>query len=395
MHGAAGQSREVSRPPTDATLDTGLAAAARLVVETFAAAPCAVVAAARRRANGTWVRGCAVAGRLERRSDASDATTTTPFDLASVTKPFTALAALRLARAGLLDLEAPLSHALPALRGSAAGERPLALILRHRAGLEAHRPLFAPLTRGEAVDRAAALLEAAGAMPADLGVLPGHGAPALYSDLGYLLAGAALARVAGRPLDELLRDEVALPAGSGARSARLHRLADSTFDDRVAPTEVVQFRGGTVRGAVHDENAWAIAGDGSCGHAGLFGTADDVLALGELLMVTLAGERGDWLDAEALGAALAPWPGGSHVLGFDTRSGPAPSAGTRFGPRTFGHLGFTGTSLWVDPDASLVGVLLTNRVHPTRDHVAIRAARPVVYDAIAACAEEAMGLPTR
>jgi CubicO group peptidase (beta-lactamase class C family) len=145
-----------------------------------------------------------------------------------------------------------------------------------------------------------------------------------------------------------------------------------------------------VRGAVHDENAWALAADGTCGHAGLFGTADDVLALGERLVETLAGRHPTWLGGDVLRAAIAPWPGGSHVLGFDTRSGPAPSAGARFGEGTFGHLGFTGTSLWIDPDARLVGVLLSNRVHPTREHVAIRAARPVVYDAIAEAAAAAV-----
>jgi CubicO group peptidase (beta-lactamase class C family) len=155
------------------------------------------------------------------------------------------------------------------------------------------------------------------------------------------------------------------------------------FADEVAPTEDVAYRGGTVRGLVHDDNAFAFAGDASCGHAGAFGTADDVLALGEALLDTLGGRRDGWLDAGLLAALLAPWPGGSHVFGFDTRGGPAPSSGARFGPRTFGHLGFTGTSIWIDPDQELVGVLLTNRVHPSRDHVAIRAARPVVYDAIA------------
>ena len=161
---------------------------------------------------------------------------------------------------------------------------------------------------------------------------------------------------------------------SAAASARGWRARDPAFDAGVAPTEVVPFRGGVVRGAVHDENAWAIAGDAACGHAGLFGAADDVLALGVALVEILAGERATFLEATALRAAIAPWPGGSHVLGFDTRSGETPSSGRRFGPHTFGHLGFTGTSLWIDPDAQLVGVLLTNRVHPTRDHVAIRAA---------------------
>lgn len=368
---------------------------ARQVVEALGASPCAVVSAAVRGPDGGWIRGQGAAGRLWPQTSGAGAPAVavdTPFDLASVTKPFTALAALRLARAGVVSLDAPIQRWLPRLAGTPGGARPLALLLRHRAGLDAHRPLFAPLTRGEPVDPAGALLEAANAARSGLaGDLPPEGAPAVYSDLGYLLAGAALSAAAGRPLDDLLAEEVAAPLGSAAASARMWRARDPAFDAVVAPTEIVPFRGGVVRGAVHDENAWALAGDAACGHAGLFGAADDVLALGVALVEILAGERASFLDAAALREAVAPWPGGSHVLGFDTRSGDTPSSGRRFGPRTFGHLGFTGTSLWIDPDARLVGVLLTNRVHPTRDHVAIRAARPVVYDAIAEHAAAAIG----
>jgi CubicO group peptidase (beta-lactamase class C family) len=155
------------------------------------------------------------------------------------------------------------------------------------------------------------------------------------------------------------------------------------FDERVAPTEVVAWRGGVVRGAVHDENAWALAGDATAGHAGLFGEARDVVALGVALLDVLADRRPAFLKPDDLGPLLRARPGGSLLAGFDRKSGPTPSAGTRFGPRTFGHLGFTGTSVWIDPDAELCGVLLTNRVHPTREHVAIRTARPAVYDALA------------
>ena len=116
----------------------------------------------------------------------------------------------------------------------------------------------------------------------------------------------------------------------------------------------------------------------------------DVLALGMLLLEARAGAAPSWLPEATMQAALAPWPQGSHVLGFDTKSGAAPSAGARFGSRTFGHLGFTGTSLWIDPDAGFVGVLLTNRVHPSREHVAIRSARPLVYDAIADALDAAL-----
>lgn len=372
------------RVPPDA-LSARLASAARLVTDELGAAPAAVVALA---APGRVVGpACAAAGSLFGTGAPPPCEEDTPFDLASVTKPFTALAAARLVRAGLVAWETPLGALVDEARGTPSASATLELLLSHRAGLDGHRPLFRPLTEGRAVDRAAALREAADARrPGCEGEPPAEGFPALYSDLGYLLAGEALSRAAGEPLDALVTREVCAPLGLGVGSARALRArpggAAGGFDERVAPTEVVAFRGGVVRGAVHDENAWAMSGDAASGHAGLFGIAADVARLGVALLEALGGARAAWLTAAEVGHLVARRPGGSHVLGFDRRSGDAPSSGARFGPETFGHLGFTGTSLWVDPEAAIVGVLLTNRVHPTREHVAIRAARPRVYDAL-------------
>jgi CubicO group peptidase (beta-lactamase class C family) len=143
----------------------------------------------------------------------------------------------------------------------------------------------------------------------------------------------------------------------------------------VAPTEHVAWRGGEIRGHVHDENAWAISGDGASGHAGLFGT------IRALLEVGVIAER----EAREHAWLVEPRDGGSLRAGFDGKSAPpeTSSAGTVLGARTFGHLGFTGTSVWIDPDARIVVALLTNRVCPTRDNIAIRAARPRVHDELA------------
>jgi CubicO group peptidase (beta-lactamase class C family) len=268
---------------------------------------------------------------------------------------------------------------------------PLDLLAAHRAGLDGHRPLYAPLLEGIRPDLAASLAIAAGARRDGCdGDSPPEGFPPVYSDLGYLLLGAAIARRGGADLDEVVAREVTRPLGLWAdgvpaiASARMLRRRDPSFDDRVAPTERAPFRGGVVRGAVHDENAWALVGDALAGHAGLFGDALAVARLGVAVLEALAGERPGWLSPADLGPMLRPRPGGSLLAGFDSKSGPAPTSGSRFGPRTFGHLGFTGTSLWIDPDAELVGVLLTNRVHPTRDTPeGIRRARPAAYDAIA------------
>lgn len=354
-----------------------LSAIAALAVETHRATPCAVVAAASRAR-----RGIGAAGRLTFADDAPAADAGTLFDLASLTKPVTALALARLQRRGLLERAEPLAEVLPLLAGTRSARVPLDLLAAHRSGLDGHRPIYAPLVEGRAVDPAEAQLTAAGARrPECLGEPPAEGFPPVYSDLGYLLLGASIAARGGADLDAVLAREVIDPLGLHLGSARRLRAADPGFDARVAPTEQVPWRGLT-RGAVHDENAWAIGGDACCGHAGLFGDARSILDLGLALLDVLKGRRDAWLSAAELAPALRDRPGGSLLAGFDRRSGAAPSSGSRFGARTFGHLGFTGTAVWIDPDAELVGVLLTNRVHPTREGEAIKRARPAVYDAL-------------
>jgi CubicO group peptidase (beta-lactamase class C family) len=145
-----------------------------------------------------------------------------------------------------------------------------------------------------------------------------------------------------------------------------------------------------VHGAVHDENAWALAGHGLAGQAGLFGTAEAVARLGCAVVDAAAG-RSSWLDARAIEPLVASRPGGSLRAGFDGKSGPASAAGRLASPETYGHLGFTGTSLWCDPVSERVTVLLSNRVCPSRDNVKIRALRPRVHDALFAWEPEGGG----
>ncbi len=262
------------------------------------------------------------------------------FDLASVTKSFFAVACARAASCG---------------RDKTIRGVPLELMLAHRAGFPAHLPLFAPLVDGARVEIDAAIESA---WASRTGPLP---SPPLYSDVGYLLAGFD---VAGDRVDDFIRANVANSEVGSARQMDMRRAV---------PTEHVAWRGGEVRGYVHDENAWALGGDGACGHAGLFGTIGGVLAFGAFVVVHL-GDL-EWL--------VRTREGGTLRAGFDGKSAEGSSAGTVLGPRSFGHLGFTGTSLWIDPDARIVVALLTNRVCPTRDNVKIREARPRVHDALA------------
>lgn len=363
--------------------EVDLSRAAEIVVRDFCAAPCAVVAAARR-VGDRFIQGVGVAGRLWADDDAPAARIDTPFDLASVTKPITSLTLARLVRQGVMYRDERLADVLPTLASTASARVTMDLLAAHRAGLDAHGSLYAPLVQGAtSIDRDEALVAAANMRHTPCpDELPSDGFVPVYSDLGYLLLGASLEVRSQRGLDALMAREVMDPLGLGIDSARRMRERDPAFDANVAPTEIVPFRGGIVRGAVHDENAWAFAGHGTAGHAGLFGTALDVLGLGMAILDALANRCPDWLDAKDLEPLVRPRPGGSLLAGFDARSGEAPSSGSRLGPRTFGHLGFTGTSIWIDPDAEFVGVLLSNRVFPTRTLRAIRQARPPTYDSM-------------
>ncbi len=297
------------------------------------------------------------------------------FDLASLTKPMTAFAVAR----SDLDRTAPISAYLQEAKGTRSENVTLELLLSHRAGLEAHVSLYRPLVEGRAFDRDAALIEALNARrPECEGPPPAEGFPPVYSDLGYILVGEALRR--SNPLGDLdIEVGRQLTSDWDLGSAKLLREQVVDFMHLVVPTEVVEWRGGEIRGHVHDENAWALNGDALSGHAGMFGTIEAVLRFGTIAHDAIASEPDmEWL--------ARPRPGGTLRAGFDGKSDEGSSAGTRCGARTYGHLGFTGTSLWIDPDAHVVVSLLTNRVHPTRENIAIRAARPRIHDALFALA---------
>lgn len=339
------------------------------------------------------ISGAAVVGAAGVLPGGRAATSETMFDLASVSKPIVACTAVRLAASGAFELETPLGLLLPQARGTCSQQVTLELLLAHRGGLQAHRSLFAPVFAGRAFQRDRALASAANARRPDcIGSPPAEGFAPVYSDLGYLLVGAALEATMNEPLDALVAREVALPLGLGFGSARQLWRRMASFPSQVAPTEVSRPRGGVVRGAVHDENAWAFAGHGAAGHAGLFGAVTDVLGFGQALLSALRGESA-WLPRASLERLLRPRPGGTLRAGFDGKSEGASSAGALCSQRAFGHLGFTGTSLWCDPEAESATALLTNRVYPTRENPRIRAARPIIHDALFDAAKAVLPAP--
>ncbi len=359
-----------------ATTASELDSVAELVVHKFGAAPAAVCAAVR---GERW--GVGVSGAVGEHPALAE----TPFDLASITKSFVAITAARLARLRHLLLREPLVEFLPELARTPSAQIPLELFLAHRAGLEAHQRLFESAIEGRPISLLEGVVRAAEARRQDCidSTCPAEGFLPVYSDMGYLLVGEALARRTGEPLAALVRREVLGPLGIDDTVGSAEELASLIphFADVVAPTEVVPWRGGVVRGIVHDENAMVLSGLGLSGHAGLFGDAPSVMRFGEALLNALNADDG-WLGPGDLKPLLRPRPGGSLLAGFDSRSAEKPSSGSRVSRATFGHLGFTGTSLWIDPKQAFVGVLLTNRVHPTREHLAIREARPAAYDAM-------------
>ena len=315
------------------------------------------------------------AGRQTYDEGSPAVTPATIYDLASLTKIIaTTTLMMRRVEAGVLDLDATAASYLPELEGSPAGSATLRDLLAHSSGLpcctELFRDVGADLDRDEA--RARYLEHIAGT---ELEV--GRRERAIYSDLGVLLLGEILERSSGRGLDDLVQAEVLDPLGL----ADTGYLPDESLRGRIAPTEFDSWRGRLPHGEVHDENTLALGGIAP--HAGLFGTARDVAAFGQAMLNggAYGGQRlagATTIDLFTSRADLVP--GSSRALGWDTPSHPS-SAGRYFSAHSFGHTGFTGTSLWIDPELDLIVVLLTNRVHPTRDNIAIRRLRPEIHDA--------------
>ncbi len=344
------------------------------------AAPAATCAVARR-GNGGWELHTGAAGTLwpvATRPIHPD----TPFDLASLTKPLVAVSCARAFTQGSVRPEQELKELLPELSSSPSASARLMDLLAHRAGLVPHLELFSPLREKRAFDRSEAMLRAA------RGRLPTVHAPTAtptYSDLGYLLVGLAVERGLGRPLEELTAQLVCEPLGIDIGSAATWLRRTSDFPNIVAPTEFQSWRGGVVHGQVHDENAWALGGHGLSGHAGAFGTCGSVARFGMAIVDALL-DLPSPVEPAAARWVTRPRDGGTLRAGFDGKSEGHSMGGNLLSADAFGHLGFTGTSLWCDPRCATVTVLLTNRVCPTREHNLLRTLRPILHDGMMAWA---------
>ncbi|MGH9528633.1 MAG: serine hydrolase domain-containing protein [Terriglobales bacterium] len=312
-------------------------------------------------------------GRFTYESGSPEVTIAAPFDLASVTKVVaTATMAMILYERGLLDLEAPVAAIVPEFGGSDSRRKHVTvhMLLAHSSGLPAYEKLY---QRASSRDE---LLSAA--FSTKLTADPGTRAE--YSDVGFIILGALLERIADESLDRFCQREIFGALG----------MADSMFNPPVAlrgsiPPTVKDciLRHRVIQGEVQDENASMLCG--VAGHAGVFSSAVDVA-----MFATVLSSGGCLVRPETLEIftrrETSP-PGTSRGLGWDTPSYPS-QAGKYFSLRSYGHLGYTGTSLWVDPDRQLSIVLLTNRTWPDCSNQAIKTIRPAFHDAVV----ESLGL---
>jgi beta-N-acetylhexosaminidase len=300
-------------------------------------------------------------------------TTDTIYDAASLTKAVatTTLVATQV-EAGRIALDLPVARYVPEWN---AGPTPewrkrvtVRHLLTHSSGLPSHKDYFLTIhSEREAI---------ANICNEPLEYEPG--AKTIYSDLGFILLGEILERVTGRTVDQLARERIFAPLGMTNTLFKPPR----TLASRIAPTEDdVTYRKRQLRGEVHDENAFAMGG--AAGHAGMFATAPDLAAFCQMLLNGGIYGHQRLLTRATLAQfiALQPLAANTRTLGWMVPTTDSTS-GHYFSARSFGHLGFTGTSIWIDPDRQLFVILLTNRVYPTRANEKISTVRPAVHDAV-------------
>jgi len=306
-------------------------------------------------------------GQLTFESAAPATRDDTVFDLASLTKVLaTASIVMRVVERGGLGLDDPVAMHISLWRDTHSGQ-PVTIrdLLAHCSGLPAHLPLFRE-HRGRIAFEQVICNTSLEYEPRSASI---------YSDLGFMLLGFVLDDIAPLPVQF---DTLMQQMGS-IQDLQFH--PPKAWRTKVAPTRQDPWRRRLLIGEVDDDNAWALGG--AAGHSGLFGTAQSVGECARHVLQILEGRQGV-VREETLRTFItrrADVPGSSRALGWDTML-PTSSCGTRLSPRAFGHAGFTGTSLWIDPDEAIYVVLLTNRVHPSPDNDAIKQIRPALHDAV-------------
>ena len=316
---------------------------------------------------------CSSFGHLTYSHLSPKVTSTTLFDIASITKVLsTTVMAMLLFERDLLELDVPLTHYLPEFKDGATVQRrfndnrnsiTFRHLMTHTSGLPAYCPYY---QEGEV-------------FPESLFNTPlesDPGTKTVYSDPGFILLGKVLERISNKRIDIFFNNEIAKPLGlkntSFCPSKKLFPF--------IAPTELdKKYRNRLVRGEVHDENAWMLGG--VAGHAGLFSTIEDIATFAQMMLDDGCVNGTPFLKRKTIHYFLKRRTARSRPLGWDlTSSGGA--SGKYFSSSSYGHLGYTGPSLWIDPKNKLYIALLNNRIYPTRDNQIISAYRPLIHNAV-------------
>jgi CubicO group peptidase (beta-lactamase class C family) len=322
----------------------------------------------------------------------SPANIETVYDLSSLTKALaTSVAVMILARDGKFRLDDRVTRFFPNFGVHGKTAVTFRHLLAHCSGLPAWRPFYQRIGEIEKAGRVN-FMASYGAKEFTYeeirrekpDVPPATGA--IYSDLGFIVLGETIEKVASVALNRFCRDKIFRPLGLRAtdyidislvRSRRLEPVADM-----FAPTEYCPSRKRLLVGEVDDENAFAMGG--VAGHAGLFAPAREVDRIARELIACYAG-RSDFVPQKIIREFWtrdATVPGSMWALGWETPSAERSSSGRNFSPNAVGHLGFTGTSIWIEPEREIAISMLTNRVHPRRDNQKIREFRPKIHDLI-------------
>ncbi|WP_373059999.1 serine hydrolase domain-containing protein [Gemmatimonas sp.] len=306
-------------------------------------------------------------GRLDA-ADGSRPSATTIWDLASLTKVIgTTSAMIQLVGSGRVALDSPVVRYLPAWKAPGADRITVRHLLSHSSGMPAWRALYKEASTPEEAEQQL--------FATSPDTLPG--VRYVYSDLGFILLGKLVEGVSGERLASY--DSAHIFSPLGMRETRY--LPPAALLPRIAPTEQDPWRQRKVRGEVHDENAVRLGG--VSGHAGLFSTGQDLARFARLYLNhgTLDGVRVFDSSAVAVFTRMQDSTISRRALGWETPTG-GNSAGSRLSSVSFGHTGFTGTSLWMDPAQGVFVLLLTNRVNPTRENRKIGGVRTVLVDAV-------------
>ena len=316
----------------------------------------------------------------------------TIFDLASLTKPLaTTVAIMILVREKKIRLDDQITRFIPMFGVFGKSTATFRQMLNHSSGLPAWKPFHEEIVKMEKAGRINFVASRAAKSFVYEQIhrekpLSAPGAQGLYSDLGFMILGESVEVLSGATLERFCQDRIFKPLGLRSTAfvdltqLRTRRL--QPVEDMIAPTENCPWRKRILCGEVHDDNAYAMGG--VAGHAGLFSSVRDIHALLACLNRCLHG-KDDFLPKALLEEFLAKdekVPNSTCALGWDTPSPDKSASGANFSPRSVGHLGFTGTSIWWDIEKNCHIILLSNRVHPTRKNEKIKDFRPHVHDLI-------------